>query len=392
MRSFILTDFVDGKNNNKVWKIECIDANVIVHYGRVGSKLASNTKSFSSPYAAQRYMNEKIVEKTDKGYTEIELLDSNISSSRGAEAHLVAQEISTDPMVQKFVEKLISVNKHKILESTSLTINTDGLFQTPLGVVTPTSINAARNLLAEAMNTTDLPRITSQYLRYIPHDVGNKPDLSILSTPERIQKENDLLDGLMLSYEMAIKIPPTEKEVRKPTFNIDFKLINNTSEAMRIERYFETSKSKHHYGRGKAKIKNIFSLSLKEKNQVNDDNVIEVFHGTGEGNVLSIMKNGLMTSPPSAAIISGKMFGNGIYGAVQSTKSMGYTSGDNSMWMFICKFEMNKYYHPKTTMSYPPNGYDSIWAKAGDANLIHDELIVYKNDKVQITHLLEFTL
>ena len=104
------------------------------------------------------------------------------------------------------------------------------------------------------------------------------------------------------------------------------------------------------------------------------------------------MKNGLMVTPPANAIIAGKMFGHGVYGAINSTKSMGYTQnyGGESGWMFICQFEMGKYYHPTRTVNYPPQGYDSVWARKNDCGLLHDELIVYQNERVQITHLLEF--
>lgn len=123
-------------------------------------------------------------------------------------------------------------------------------------------------------------------------------------------------------------------------------------------------------------------------------NIEQVFHGTSEANLLSILKSGLKVSPPSTAFIAGKMFHNGIYGAKESSKALGYTLGrwggstSSFGWIFICNFAMGKTYDP-VHAGAPPNGYDSVWARAKKCGLYHDELVVYKNEQVQITHLLE---
>lgn len=400
MRTFTYTDFSGNSNNNKVWKIEINGSTVTTHYGRIGAILTPSSKVFSNEYSAQQFANKKIREKTDKGYTEIEVVSSGEIKTETFSKQKAVDEISKDPDVRKFVERIVEANKHSILQSSkSFTLNTNGLIQTPLGIVTPKLVDEARSYLADASRNPsrqELAEITSKYLRLIPHDTGMRADLSILSTSERIQKESDLLDSLLQSYQMVMNRPVKEEndDVYVPLFDIDFKLINNTNEAMQVAKYFEESKSGYHTDwRKTARVRNVFSLNLNQRPHINrENNGIEVFHGTGMGNLLSIMKNGLVASPPSTVLISGKMFGNGIYGAVNSSKSMGYVSSvDSSMWMFVCLFEMKNYYHPNRTIQLPPNGFDSVWARKADCGLAHDELIVYQDERAQITHLIEFT-
>ena len=141
------------------------------------------------------------------------------------------------------------------------------------------------------------------------------------------------------------------------------------------------------------KIENIYSIDYGDTPKV--DNPVEVFHGTTGGNHLSIFKSGLKVSPPSSAYVSGKMFGNGVYGAVNSTKSLGYCFGrwggskDSTGWLYICDFHMGKVYNPKHTIQRPPTGYDSIWARSNDCGLAHDELIVFQNERIKLKYLIE---
>jgi hypothetical protein len=156
-------------------------------------------------------------------------------------------------------------------------------------------------------------------------------------------------------------------------------------------------KSAHGYDH--IKIRQMFTVKVHEMDKEynrKSENHVEVYHGTSQANLLSILKSGLQCSPPSAAYIAGKMFGNGIYGAINSSKSLGYTYGrwggstsGDSGWLFVCDFAMGKIYEPTSACSGPEDGYDSVWAKAQKVRLNHDELIIYKNNQVNIKYLLE---
>ncbi|HZZ82111.1 MAG TPA: DNA ligase [Gemmataceae bacterium] len=60
-------EFVEGKSS-KFWEIETAGTDVTVRYGRIGAGGQTKTKSFADDAAAQRYAEELIEEKTDKGY------------------------------------------------------------------------------------------------------------------------------------------------------------------------------------------------------------------------------------------------------------------------------------------------------------------------------------
>jgi hypothetical protein len=281
------------------------------------------------------------------------------------------------------------------------------LFQTPLGIVTPDAIVEARSILADTVPLVkngkygaELDRLVGQYLRLIPQNIGMRFNVrNILPDIDAVQKQGDILDSLEASYQAISTTKPTSAKTNKPVeqvFKVDLD-VENGSDAARLERWFESSKNRVH-GYNNIKVRNVFKVKIHDMDTAFvSDNSKEVFHGTSEANCLSILKSGLRTSPPTTAAIAGKMWGNGVYGAINSSKSLGYTYGrwgqsaGASGWLFICKFAMGKIHYPRGygNCSRPPTGHDSIWATVANTDLNHDELIVYQNNRVNITHLLE---
>ena len=113
--------------------------------------------------------------------------------------------------------------------------------------------------------------------------------------------------------------------------------------------------------------------------------------------MLSISLNGLIIPPTGAGHVTGRMFGNGVYAASCSTKALNYAVGywggsqnrGNNAYMLIVNFAMGKE-HVATSHLYSgaPKGYDSVWAKSGQA-LLNDEFIIYNLNQATITHVLE---
>lgn len=132
-----------------------------------------------------------------------------------------------------------------------------------------------------------------------------------------------------------------------------------------------------------------------------------LWHGSRNENWISILKSGLLLRPN--AVITGKMFGNGIYFAPLAKKSLGYTSLSGSYWAhggsdraFMAVFE--------TAYGTPWNVYDTmggvfrnfgykdlkthsvgascVHAHAGRA-LRNDEIIFYKEDQMTVKYLVE---
>ena len=407
-----------GANHNKWWEVVLYDnGDVRTNWARVGNE--PQTKLFEG--VGESFMDKKMNEKLKKGYTEAKIIDSHSSTISPATAPIIAKnnlhEIAksqilktSSPVLDKLIERLVKSNVHKITSSTNITLNdSTGLFQTPIGIVTLDAISDARTILADTIPFikksnygNEMKKLISNYLRLIPQNIGMKFDVqSILPDITAVQKQNDILDSLEASYKAITSVKPSNNgKVVAPeqVFQVELD-IENGRDAACLEQWFEKSKKSMH-GYDRIKIRNIFKVKINEMAQsFVPDNVKETFHGTSEANCLSILKSGLKTSPPTTAAIAGKMYGPGIYGAIHSTKSLGYTYGKwgqssgESGWLFICQFALGKIFYPQDGRYNPnfrvPNGYNSTWATPENTGLYHDELIVYQNNRVNITHLLE---
>lgn len=61
--------------HNKEWSYELRGNTVATRWGRVGGHMSTQTKSFSSPYEAERFAQKKAGEKLAKGYKEVTSVD-----------------------------------------------------------------------------------------------------------------------------------------------------------------------------------------------------------------------------------------------------------------------------------------------------------------------------
>ena len=125
-----------------------------------------------------------------------------------------------------------------------------------------------------------------------------------------------------------------------------------------------------------------------------------LYHGSRNANWYGIITEGNRLHPN--AIITGKMFGEGIYFAPQSKKSQGYTDA-GGVWTksnkgkgFIGVYEVYlknpKYIDTwsNSCVNFPRGigAHDSVWAKAG-VSLLHDEVIVYSEKQAKLKYLIE---
>ena len=130
------------------------------------------------------------------------------------------------------------------------------------------------------------------------------------------------------------------------------------------------------------------------------------WHGSRNENWVSILKSGLSLRPASA-VITGKMFGHGLYFAKKFAKSLGYSSLRGSHWAkggadrgFLALYsvytgsqlavdEHQRWCLHLTEEKLKARGdYDSLWAKAGKS-LRNDEFVVYNEAQTTITYLVE---
>lgn len=157
------------------------------------------------------------------------------------------------------------------------------------------------------------------------------------------------------------------------------------------------------------KVKNI-KTQARFDSFVKDNNIQDVrllFHGSRNENWWSIIQSGLLLRPTNA-VITGKMFGFGIYYAPKARKSLGYTSLSGSYWangnsnsgfMALMNVAYGKPYDVYSFDSkYHSFDYDKLQKNCPGANCLHahagsmlrnDEIIVYKEEQCTIKYLVE---
>jgi poly [ADP-ribose] polymerase len=414
------TDSKTGKllNSYKYWTAKLYDDDQVhAEWGRVG---CANPDSGVWP-GGDSYLSKKVREKEKKGYTHQKTIGEAVAASgsgtvvKNSDLHSIARAQllkSSSPVLDRLIKRFVDANVHKITSSTQITYNsTTGLFTTPLGIVTMEGLTEARDLLAKIAPRIrsrrfgpDTDTILCQYLRIIPQSLGMKryTTETVIPDDNALQKQNDLIDSLESSYQATLVAPApkagTPAKAQEQVFKVDLDVLSDTAERTRLERFFETSK-KHQHGYDNVRVREIFKVTIHDMANAFEAKTVpvkEVFHGTSQANCLSILKSGLKVSPPSTAAIAGKMWGNGVYGAINSTKSLGYTFNrwgqggvGDAGWLFICDFAMGKIDYPRYTCSRPAAGHDSIWATASNTGLNNDELIVFRNSQCNIRYLLE---
>ena len=126
------------------------------------------------------------------------------------------------------------------------------------------------------------------------------------------------------------------------------------------------------------------------------------FHGTKVENLWSIFCSGLSVKPPAGVAITGKAYGYGIYFADCSSKSLGYTSIQNSYWakgnmpsgyLLVYEVATGKEYNPGTRcVNMDARG---IAAK-GCHSLFSDsyrntERVIYRDEQCTLRYLVEIS-
>lgn len=400
--------FSDLKNNSyKFWDGELYDdGRVVSVYGVVGAK---NPQINDYGVKGESFFRSKIREKERKGYTHAKvILDAPTSApvSKASLADIALKQIKiSDDSLKALITRLANSNVHKITSSTSISFD-NGVFQTPLGIVTHDGISEARLLLdwffknIKKNKTDAFNERIDDYLKIIPRPKGGGLQYeNIFPTTDAVQKESDVLDALENSVELALKPKDdTDSTVEEKVFNLSMALVTDPKVIKRItDWYTSTNKAMHNYLN--VKIRNIYEIDIVDYNKnfkSSVGNIQEVWHGSSSANILSILKSGLQPSPPSTAAIAGKMFLNGVYGSKTSSKSLGYTLGrwgqsyGDSGWLIVCEFIMGTPYYPTTYgIKSMPLGYDSCWALPNKTGLLNDELIVYSSDQIKMKYLIE---
>jgi poly [ADP-ribose] polymerase len=413
---------VDG-NNNKFWKVEQYDDHTVqVTNGRVGSSgQVQPLKSFPNQDKATRFVESKMGEKKRGGYqvfqgTQTEAGKS--SQSRMALEMAASEQIRTQhaEMVSELIKRLIKANIHSILSNTELKYDEDtGVFQTPLGIVTLESIAQARTLLSRLGGYVEVSDFDSAavkedvaaYLMLIPQKVGRKLVVQeVIPDMDAIQKQSSLLDDLESSVTQVTDLKQHEKKESKveipKIFNCEINVVSDASEISSIANFFEATAKRMHASYG-YKIKTVYEVQIDHMHNAFEikgkvlGNIMRLWHGTRPGNILSILKSGLIIPRSDAPHVCGRMFSDGLYFSDESTKSLNYATGwwagasENQCFMFLADVAMGKVHVPSgPSRKLPAKGSDSTFAMAKKSGVQNNEMIVYSTEQATVRYLVEF--
>lgn len=421
-------------NANKYWRA-WLESDFSYHVvnGRVGgSGQVQPVKHFSNERSAIRELESKMRSKLKDGYKVFTGIQAGAPKKqnlgRMALEMAASQQIrtSSQDVVSQLITRLVQANVHSILTSTTLTYDeATGVFQTPLGIVTIDSINEARALLlrigkhvsGQDFTSPEMKELVASYLMLIPQKVGRKLDVqALLPNNEAIEKQAGILDDLETSIDQVAHLKvqvgqegQVQPEIEK-VFSCEIDLEGDPAVLAEIEKFYRSTEQRIHDSYG-FRINRVFRVKIDEMHEAYENdgakvgNVSLLWHGSRPGNLLSILKSGLMIPKSTAGHVCGRNFGDGVYFSDQSTKSLNYATGwwagerNNKCFMFLADVAMGKAYVAKSSgENFPVPGYDSCFAKGGvtgfdwdnGRKLLNNEMIVYQTSKARIRYMVEF--
>lgn len=386
-------------NNNKYYKQIPHGDSWTAEYGRVGS--SPQRREYSMSQWESKY-NEKI----RKGYVDqSDLVEDLIQVEKPKKSEY--REIE-NKAIAEIVERLQSMARKAISDNYTISSNK----------VTQAMINEAQDVLTSLLTTTKVKEFNDVLLKLftiIPRKMGNVQDY--LAQTEKdfsniIQKEQDLLDvmkGQVVQKQIIDESVNENSEQKENTIleqlGLVFEECNKKDIAIIKDALGSCSDKFYKAWRVKnLKTQRRYDDFVKENNIKNTK---LLFHGSRNENWWSIINSGLVLKPTNA-VITGKMFGYGIYYAPKARKSLGYTSLSGSYWArgnsnsgFMALMDV-AYGKPYDVYSFDSKYYDFNYEKLQQvckgANCLHahegnmlrnDEIIIYKEEQCTIRYLIE---
>ena len=402
-------------NSNKVYIMEELaDGRIKCEYGRVG-------KSLTTEYKDNSKWSSVYKQKTgaSKGYTDVtELLAEPVvdNSNSGSQNNTV--EAIKDAMVKKLVQDLMAYANKSIQKNYKVTQD----------AVSEQQVEAAQEVLSKVTAmlkvSADLKEVNNELLRLytiIPRKMDNVKNHLVqgldndnqLEVAQRLLgEEQSALDTMAGQVKLIKQQKQTIETTGEEMSDID--ILTQMGLKIEVEKDSETlSLITKLLGDNSSKAKKIFKV-VNIATQAKFDNHFKTakvkkkrlyWHGSRNENWFNIMQTGLMIRP-SGAVYTGSMFGDGVYFANKSQKSLGYSSLSGSHWTrgnsqvgFLALFDVHLgnekhiYKHDSTcySLSYSniqKDGFDSVYAHGG-ADLRNDEFIIYNPVQCTISHLIQ---
>jgi poly [ADP-ribose] polymerase len=437
-------------------------------YGRVGASGAKEYRICSDMSDAEKEALSIIKSKSKKGYVEVKLAKADIGSSIGKSKvdssvsveslkKLGATVIEKDATPSKLtveVQDLVRTWFGATQEFVELNLDTK---KCPLGQLSIDQIDKAKLILDEARgqvhakkpDTQELNKLTSQYYSNIPHVLGHKINADVLRFDDdsKIDKALDILDVFADAKNVqAVISKRTAVDSQYDTLKADLEFIDPANPTWKwLDAMLLGTRASNHSGLGKLKTHKIFQVNrhdeekhwLEASEKIAKEcgkfvpspvyakwvesrpdldkgrsalykaaNILPGWHGTRRANMIGITTKGLLIRPSGVAH-AGSMYGDGIYWAVHSTKSINYCDVKGSYWaqgnnktayLFLADVAFGNQHMAGGSHFYSKQNIKpahSVWAKSGGSSgLYNDELITYtptgKDQQHRIRYIIEF--
>ncbi len=401
---------VTTANNNKFYKMIPHGNTFTAEYGRLGND-SFQTKEYPISKFESVYRS-----KIAKGYEDkTELIQEAIEIEKPKNKEENQYKPIPDSVVAIIVDRLQQMAKKTI----------EANYKVKASVVTNAMIKEAQGCLNKLSSIKTVPTFNKYLLELfaiLPRKMKNVNDFLATSTSEFgdiLSKEQDLLD--VMAGQVLTHNATKEQETTEVSLDSEKKTILETL-GIKMEQTSDEEKEhiKKMLGSIAPRFKNAWRVTNIETQEKFDNyrkeigenkEIKELWHGSRNENWWSIITNGLVLRPTNA-VISGKMFGYGIYFAPKAAKSIGYTSTYGARWTnggsssgFLSIYDViygDPYIIDKNYYTY--NGlnlldYNSLQQRKKGADSLHalrevtglreDEIIVYKEEQATIKYLVE---
>ena len=406
MGKFAYLVMVTESNNNKFYSMEEKDGQIIIFNGRVD---VSKVQQPSKP----SYQWEKIyASKIKKGYKDITEMVSQKTSSNGSINYIDIDNKEVNDVISRLMSySNKSVSENYTVKATSVTQRQIDKAQDILNKVIKKIKKGAKvqdinDSLLELY--TIIPRKMKKVQDYLLDGKTLNEDSELKMAREFVSNEQDILDSMASSVSMNDVSEELNEGENKDQTILDVLGIEiepaTSDEIKDIKLRLGDISDKF---KKAFKVKNHKTQERFEKfvSQANNKKTELFWHGSRNENFISILQKGLMIRP-AGAVLTGAMFGSGIYHAKKAKKAYGYTSGRGSYWArgssntaFMILFNVHvgnqKHIHRHNSSCYDlcesklkKDGFDSVFAHGG-ADLYNDEFIVYNSNQCTIKYLVE---
>lgn len=395
---------ITTNNNNKFYdQIKINDSEWEARYGRVGASPQIRRYPLSQ-------WDKKYKEKLAKGYKDMsEMVEDAIEKEKPSGPK--EYEDIKNKAIADIVKKLQDLAKKTVSEN----------YKVNASVVTQKMVDSAQQLLDSLVNfkgtVNEFNEKLLELFTVIPRKMSNVNDYLVKSKDDfdvKITKESDILNTMRSQvYIKQVSVDkidefnvPLNKGTILDALGLQIEEITDREKNM-ILNLMNESKDKF---RRAWKITNNntqkrFDDFIKNEN-IKDTRLL--FHGSRSENFWSILQTGLVLRPTNA-VITGKMFGYGIYYSPHCQKSIGYTSLNGSYWArgnnntaYMALFDVaygvpydvyefdRKYYDLNyDKLQNFKKGANSLHAHKDKGMLRNDEIVIYKEEQMTIKYLIE---